>query len=93
MADPPLIEETAANRPGLQVDDVTEGLSRAVRLIRDPDSVAESVLQQAGLDSRAEAVMITQIADPRPLAHPERFAEAYALAMRTLGEASARATP
>lgn len=84
MADPPRIEEKAADRPGLQVDDVTEGLARAVRLIRDPDSAAEAVLEQAGLDSHAEAVMITEIADLRPLAHPDRFAEAYALAMRAL---------
>ena len=84
MADPPRIEEKAADRPGLQVDELTEGLARAVRLIRDPDSAAEAVLQQAGLDSRAEAVMIRQIADPRPLTHPDRFAEAYAIARRAL---------
>ena len=69
---------------GLQVHDVVEGLTRAVNLIHDPDSAAESVLQAAGLNSRAEAHIITQLADVKPLAHPDQFEQAFHLALRAL---------
>jgi hypothetical protein len=68
----------------LVLDELAERLERFAAL-RDTDSAAaDSVLDEMGATSDVDRDIVVELAGQRPLAYPERFAEAHALAMRAL---------
>jgi hypothetical protein len=73
----------ADDRP-LVLDELAERLNRFAAL-RDTDSAAaDSVLDELGATSDIDRDIVTELAGQLPLAYPERFFEAHALAMRGL---------
>ena len=71
------------DRP-LVLDEVGERLERFAAL-RDTDSAAaDAVLDELGATSDVDRDIVVQLAGREPLAYPERFGEAHALAMRAL---------
>lgn len=69
----------------LFLDEVTDQLDRTFRLLRgDPDMAAESAFAEVGVNSKAEAQLLSELAASGPLAHPDRFPEANRLVMRAL---------
>lgn len=73
----------ADERP-LVLDELAERLDRFAAL-RDTDSAAaDAVLDELGATSDVDRDIVVQLAGQAPLAYPERFVEAHALAMRAL---------
>ena len=71
------------DRP-LVLDELAERLDRFAAL-RDTDSAAaDAVLDELGATSDVDRDIMFQLAGQKPLAYPNRFGEAHALAMRAL---------
>ncbi len=71
------------DRP-LMVDELADRLER-FRLLYDSDEAAtDEMLAQLGGQGKVEGEMVRQLAATRPLANPERVADAHAVAMRAL---------
>jgi hypothetical protein len=71
------------DRP-LLLDEVGQKLDQ-FRLFRHSDEAAmDRVLDDLGAQGKVEHDMVLELSATRPLGHPERFAEAHALAMRAL---------
>jgi hypothetical protein len=69
----------------LILDEVTDQLATTFRLLTgDPDQAAERAFADIGVNTRAEAALLGEIAAPGPLAHPDRFEQSHRLAMRAL---------
>ena len=68
----------------LVLDEVSERLDRFPTLAMSDDAAADRLLNELGGSGRVEREMLTELSAPRPLAHPERFAEAHGVAMRAL---------
>ena len=69
----------------LILDELTDQLDRTFRLLRgDPDMAAESAFAEVGVNTRAEAQLLSELAAAGPLAHPDRFEDANRLVMRAL---------
>jgi hypothetical protein len=69
----------------LILDEVTDQLATTFRLLSgDPDQAAERAFAEIGVDNRAEAALLSEIAAPGPLAHSDRFEQSHRLAMRAL---------
>lgn len=81
MAEAP--RRDADDRP-LVLDELGERLERFAAL-RDTDSAAaDAVLDELGGTSDVDRDILDELAGQTPLAYPDRFAEAHALAMRAL---------
>jgi hypothetical protein len=66
------------------LDELAERLERFAAL-RDTDSAAaDAVLDELGGTSDVDRDIVVQLAGREPLAYPQRFGEAHALAMRAL---------
>jgi hypothetical protein len=69
----------------LILDEVTQQLATTFQLLSgDPDEAAERALAEIGVDTRAEAALLGEIAAAGPLAHPDRFEQSHRLVMRAL---------
>src|SRR5690348_10876469 len=69
----------------LILDEVTQQLATTFQLLSgDPDEAAERALAEIGIDTRAEALLLGEIAAAGPLAHPDRFEQSHRLVMRAL---------
>jgi hypothetical protein len=69
----------------LILDEVTDQLATTFQLLSgDPDEAAERAFAAIGIDTRAEALLLGEIAAPGPLAHPDRFEQSHRLVMRAL---------
>ena len=68
----------------LKLDELSAGLERFHTLATSDDSAADRLLNEMGGSGRVEREMLTEQSAPRCLAHPERFWEAHAVAMRSL---------
>ena len=78
--------DDAVERPteNLRIDELGERLD-ALRLLRERDDAGvESILESLGSQGPVEAQMLTELSNPAPLRHPERFDEAHRRAMRAL---------
>jgi hypothetical protein len=76
-SDPPLDKS-------LVLDDLDEKF-RAFQAFRKSDSTAtESILDALGAQDDVDRDIVLELSSPRPLGHPERFAEAHALMVRSL---------
>jgi len=73
----------AHDRP-LLLDELGERLDRFHVLAASDDVAADALLNELGGSGRVEREMLTELSAARPLAHPERVAEAHAVAMRAL---------
>ena len=68
----------------LVLDDLDEKF-RAFQAFRQSDSAAtESILDALGAQDDVDKDIVLQLSSPAPLGHPERFAEAHALMIRSL---------
>jgi hypothetical protein len=68
----------------LELDELAGRLERFAAL-RDTDSAAaDAVLDELGATSDVDRDIVVQLSGRAPLAYPERFFEAHALAMRAL---------
>lgn len=68
----------------LQLDDLRQKLEQ-VRLLYDSDeAAADRMLNELGGQGRVEREMLGELASARPLANPERVAEAHAVTMHAL---------
>lgn len=68
----------------LVLDELGERLER-FRIFRKTDSAeADKVLEEIGAHSQVDRDIVLELSSTRPLGHPDRFAEAHALAMRSL---------
>ncbi|MBV9662664.1 MAG: hypothetical protein JOZ37_01770 [Actinobacteria bacterium] len=68
----------------LILDELSEHLEQ-FRVLGDSDQEAtDKVLEALGASGKVEQDMVAQLAVTQPLAHPERFAEAHAVAMHAL---------
>ena len=69
----------------LILDEVTDQLATTFQLLSgDPDEAAERAFAEIGVDNRAEASLLSEIAAAGPLAHSDRFEQSHRLAMRAL---------
>ena len=69
----------------LILDEVTDQLATTFQLLSgDPDEAAERAFAAIGVDTRAEALLLGEIAASGPLAHPDRFEQSHRLVMRVL---------
>ena len=69
----------------LILDEVTDQLATTFRLLSgDPNEAAERAFADIGVNTRAEAALLGEIAAPGPLEHPDRFEQSHRLAMRAL---------
>ena len=75
-------------RPAGEADDgnlIVDRLSETYRLITgDPSQAVERALDEVGINTRAEAEMMAELAFTQPLAHPDHFEQAHRLTMRAL---------
>jgi hypothetical protein len=70
---------------GLLLDEIQEQLARTRDLLtQGPGDAADRVLAGMGRRTALETRLVGQLADHRPLAHPERFEAAHHLAMQAL---------
>jgi hypothetical protein len=68
----------------LVLDELDEKF-RAFQAFRKSDSAAtESILDALGAQDDVDRDIVLQLSSPAPLGHPERFAEAHALMVRSL---------
>ena len=68
----------------LVLDDIDEKF-QAFQAFRKSDStVAEGILDTLGAQDDVDRDIVLELSSPRPLGHPERFAEAHRLAIRAL---------
>lgn len=68
----------------LILDELSEHLE-TFRVLADSDQAAtDKVLEDLGASGKVEPDMVAQLAVTRPLAHPDRFADAHAIAMHAL---------
>jgi hypothetical protein len=68
----------------LVLDELGERLER-FRIFRKTDSAeADKVLEEIGATSAVDRQIVLELSSTRPLAYPDRFLEAHALAMRAL---------
>ena len=66
------------------LDELGERFER-FRIFRKTDSAeADKVLDEIGAHSQVDRDIVLELSSTRPLGHPDRFAEAHALAMRSL---------
>ena len=72
------------DRP-LVLDELSHQLEQ-LRILRKggDDAATDQLLDKLGANDPVEHEMIVQLSAQRPLGHPERFAEAHSLAMRSL---------
>jgi hypothetical protein len=77
-------ERAAGDRP-LVLDELSNQLEqfRILRLGADTDAT-EKLLDELGAHDPVEQQIVLELSAQRPLGHPERFAEAHILAMRSL---------
>jgi hypothetical protein len=69
----------------LILDEVTDQLATTFQLLSgDPDEAAARAFAEIGVDNRAEAALLSEIAAAGPLAHGDRFEQSHRLAMRAL---------
>jgi hypothetical protein len=68
----------------LILDEFSERLERFHVLATSDDEAADRLLNELGGSGRVERDMLLELAAARPIAHPERFAEAHAVAMHAL---------
>lgn len=81
---PPAEPGAAADDRNLVLDELGERLER-FRIFRKTDSAeADKVLDEIGAHSQVDRDIVLELSSNRPLGHPDRFAEAHALAMRSL---------
>jgi hypothetical protein len=79
------VDETPRDADHLILDEVTDQLATTFRLLTgDPDDAAERAFAEIGVDNRAEAALLSEIAASGPLAHADRFEQSHRLAMRAL---------
>lgn len=75
-------------RPAGDADDgnlIVDRLSETYRLITgDPSQAVERALDEVGINTRAEAEMMAELAFTQPLAHPDHFEQAHRITMRAL---------
>lgn len=77
-------EAVAAADRNLVLDELGERFER-FRIFRKTDSAeADKVLDEIGAHSQVDRDIVLELSSTRPLGHPDRFAEAHALAMRSL---------
>lgn len=75
--------ETATDK-SLVLDDLDEKF-QAFQAFRKSDSeAAESILDVLGAQDDVDRDIVLELSSPRPLGHPDRFAEAHALTIRAL---------
>jgi hypothetical protein len=77
-------DRAPGDRP-LVLDELSHQLDQ-LRILRSggDDAATEKLLDKLGAHDPVEHEMIVQLSAQRPLGHPERFAEAHSLAMRSL---------
>jgi hypothetical protein len=88
---PAVADEVSAPAPtpeaedrNLVLDELGERLER-FRIFRKTDSAeADKVLEEIGATSAVDRQIVLELSSTRPLAYPDRFLEAHALAMRSL---------
>lgn len=68
----------------LILDELGDRLTQYRRLAAADDASADELLTEFGGSGPVERDIVTQLAATTPLAHPERFAEAHAVAMHAL---------
>lgn len=68
----------------LVVDTLQERLDRIRRLSHTDSAEADRALEELGVSGTVERDIVAELADRRPLAHPNHFAAAHSLAMRSL---------
>lgn len=68
----------------LILDELGDRLTRFRRLAASDDASSDELLTEFGGSGPVERDIVTQLAATKPLAHPERFAEAHAVAMHAL---------
>jgi hypothetical protein len=71
------------DRP-LLLDELGDRLDRFHLLAATDDAAADRLLNDLGGSGKVEREMLLELAAAHPLAHPERMAEAHAVAMRAL---------
>jgi hypothetical protein len=71
------------DRP-LLIDELSDRLDRFHVLALSDDADADRLLNELGGSGPVEHEMLVELSAPRPLAHPERVAEAHAVALRAL---------
>ena len=70
---------------GLLLDEIQEQLERTRQLLTEgPGDAADRILAGMGRRTALESRLVGQLADRRPLAHPDRFEAAHHLAMQAL---------
>jgi hypothetical protein len=70
---------------GLLLDEIQEQLERTRQLLTEgPGDAADRILAGKGRRTALETRLVGQLADHRPLAHPERFEAAHRLAMQAI---------
>lgn len=79
-----MADEAAPDRP-LVLDELGKQLQQ-LRILRDggDDAATERLLDELGARDPVEQEIVVQLSATRPLGHPERFAEAHALALRSI---------
>ena len=68
----------------LVLDELAERLERFAALRNTDSAAADAVLDELGGTSDVDRDILSELAGQTPLAYPDRFAEAHALAMRAL---------
>lgn len=81
--EPPDASASDDDQP-LLLDELSERLERFRLLYDNDDAATDEMLNQLGGQGRVEREMVRQLAATRPLAKPERVADAHAVAMRAL---------
>jgi hypothetical protein len=80
-----MVDTPPPDDDNLILDEVTDQLATTFRLLSgDPDQAAERAFAEIGVDNRAEAALLSEIAAAGPLAHGDRFEQSHRLAMRAL---------
>ena len=79
-----MADDVAPDRP-LVLDELGKQLQQ-LRILRDggDDAATEKLLDELGARDPVEQEIVVQLSATRPLGHPERFAEAHALALRAI---------
>jgi len=68
----------------LLLDEFGEKLSAFQALRKDDSDAADSLLSNLGATSDVDREIVLELSSPKPLAYPDRFAEAHSLAVRSL---------
>jgi hypothetical protein len=71
-------------RDSLLLDKLGENFDAFQLLRKDPESSAEDVLGQLGVNTELDRQIVLELSSKRPLGHTDRFPEAHSLAVRSL---------